>query len=396
MTNLFEQALNQTDNVSVYEGYKARLSRMGHQLDKFSTFECEDLLREADVIEAEAEAYKRTLPFSSWIKDPKFGAKKLMVEALRVLAEIKREEESTIPLIKGATYFKDVTISENGVISGKRCTYLGEDRKEFHAWIPFKEKVRKLKILETMRFGTDKDFSHLYFTLADGRPLEAPRGLVIEHLTESSEKALNEMEAYCDSRWEGAWPWEAAAPYGLKKIIKENAIMRNERIAQIRKEFEESLVELTEGEVERTEVIVASKGIADKLTNMIEQLGRISAETLTTFKDKVRTEIGDDAATQIERAASEHIGPLVDQLSDLRQFFQDAMGGNVNNVSPEGGEEAPDISGDSFSDSLAGDIENYSDEEDQEVTDDDLEGELDSDSFDPEEDEDGTGERERR
>lgn len=397
MGNLFTEALNYRDNLDRFERINSRLNRMGLNLSNKKDEPYEKLFFEANVIEVEADNQLKTAKFNESIKNPSYGRKRLMVEALRCLAEHKKNLEDNEPLIEGVTYYKDIK-NVNGIISGNRCTYLGEQRRDSHNWVEFKESARKLKILETLRIGTDEDFSHLYFDLADGKPFVSNSGFYAEHITESSQKALRKMEKYCDDRWEGAWPWESVTPTELKHIIEENTQMRNERIATIRKEFERTMVELTEGEVEKTEVIIATKEIADKITNMIQQLGRISAETLTTLKDKIRTEFGEDAAHRLEKLSNEKIGNAVDILSELRQAFKDDLDGGDGG--DDEGENTDDLEGDSFSDSIAKDINGMGSDDDDEDEDEDSDDEDSDDDEDMDVDlgdfEDEDSEREKR
>jgi hypothetical protein len=272
------------------------------------------LSEEISKLDQSARKIVESSAFMTWMKDPAYGRAKLLSEALAALREYKEERDSRVQLREGMTYYVARKIGSR--IVGQRLTYMGEGRHS--SWVPFDQSARKLKIMEVLRHGSDEDFSQLYHVLADGRPLEAGAGFCEEHLVESSEAAMRAMEAYCDSRWEGPWPWELPAPKKLKDQIKENRMMRQQLLAEARGRFNRIYQEVMEGEVEKAQVILAGRDIVTKIDGMIQDLGKLSAEMMTTFKDQARTEYGEAAAQQLEGSSNQKIGAAIDALGDLK------------------------------------------------------------------------------
>ena len=290
-------------------------------LSKYKSMDSDQLNAEIHRLEERSKVMRRQIPYGRLMRDRGYGRVKMMSEALSLLAEHVSAKEASTKLYPGMTYYRNCK-RVGSMVYGERCTYLGEDREDIISWCGFADSVRKLKILESLRYGSDEQFSHIYFKLANGRSLDSMNGFIVEHLVESTEPAMIAMEKYCDSIWEGPWPWEVKAPKKIRDIMEDNERMRNAKIRQIRESFNDVMIELTEGEVEQSQVIISARDVIDRIDDMIHKLGKISAEAMTELKDKVRTEYGDSLAKDLENATNEGVGGSVDALSKLKEAIR--------------------------------------------------------------------------
>lgn len=263
-------------------------------------------------------------PAGACVQDRSYVRARIKESALRALADRRKALNDSVKLVDGFTYYDRVK-TEHGVVSGLRCTYLGEGRKSAVCWSKFSDSLRKLKVMEVLAHGSDEDFCRIYVDLSDGRTDVAAKKFVLEHVTGSSEKALDEMEAYCDSRWEGPWPWQVRAPRKFRDIVRENEEMNKARILEMRTEYEGIRSSLYEGEVEQTQVIIKGREVVDNIADMITKLGKITAEAMTTLKDEVRSAYGEQIARDLEQTSNEHVGAAVDALSALKSSMEDKV-----------------------------------------------------------------------
>lgn len=302
------------------------LTKIGGSVAQYKNFDADRLTGAIRLEEQRANGLMRTGNFHSCMQDPEYGKARLTVDALKALREYKIERDGAVELIEGLTYYRGIAKQEargRTYVAGERCTYLGEDRPA--EWVAFCDSERKLKVLEMLRHGSDSDFTTMYLTMADGRPIDAQNGFVVEHLTESTDEALDLMEEYSDSRWTGPWPWDMGAPKKLRDRIKGERQMRNSRIVEMRNRFREVYRELMEGEIEQAKVIEAGREFAEEVQGMIEDLGKASGEILVNLRDKTRTEFGEESAHQLEQSCSAQIGIAVDALSALRTAVEKQM-----------------------------------------------------------------------
>lgn len=326
-----------------YDRLKAILAGYGVQTSVYESMETNELRRSIEHLNSRKSKILSNLPFDKELKDPRYSITVLETAAVKSLLDEKTSVEDQRPLIKNLTYYRR-TIVEGNKLTGYRCTYLGPNRPA--NWTKIVEDVRTLKALELLKHGSDEDFARIYFIMADGVPNHAARKACYEHLAYSSDKAKNEIARYCDARWEGSWPWEAATPSKLKKIIERKNMNRNRRIAETRARLNRITSALYEGEVEKSEVILSGREMADKLTSMIHELGKLSAQLMAEFKDQVRTEFGADSANGLTEISSEKISHAVDALGEIKSsidtYLQGLQGGGTGNGMPAG---APDAGG---------------------------------------------------
>ncbi len=320
-----------------YDRLKAILAKYGVQTSVYESMETNELRRSIEHLNSRKSKILSNLPFDKELKDPRYSITVLESAAVKSLLDEKTSIEDQRPLIKNITYYRR-TIIEGNKLTGYRCTYLGPNRPA--NWTKIVEDVRTLKALELIKHGSDEDFARIYFIMADGVPNHAARKACYEHIAYSSDKAKKEIAKYCDARWEGAWPWEAVAPSKLKKIIERKHMNRNRRIAEMRARLSRITAALYEGEVEKSEVILSGREMADKLTSMIHELGKLSAQLMAEFKDQVRTEFGAESANGLTEISSDKISHAVDALGEIKSsidtYLQGLQGGGTGNGMPSG------------------------------------------------------------
>lgn len=313
--------LNQTPMMA-YRRLEADLRQINPRIDlrSYARMTPRKLQERINVLNEKIKAYPRNRVYGSWLSDPKFVETKVLHEALETLHQLKEDRESREVLVPGYTYYK-ATKQFGSNLVGYRC-YIGEGVK--HHWVEFTTQLPVAKALEVIRHGRDEDFRRIYVEMADGR-LDGVRKIQIEHITESSKGALKLIEAYCDSRWEGAWPWETRAPSKLHTKIEERKEMREMRLTEMRGHFNALLTRLNEGEMDKYEVISQLKEMSNKIQSMIEDLGRIAGEGLLTMKDQARVTMGDRAAAEVEKALSQPVQQAADVLSQLHVTLENAV-----------------------------------------------------------------------
>lgn len=258
--------------------------------------------------------------YGSWLKDEGYNRDLLLKEALVSLKEHKQECRLKEVLIPRLGYYKNVK-RFGPIIEGKVCFF---DKNKANDWIPFRQKIAVAKVFEVLRHGDQDDFRKLYFELADGK-IDSCVEVSLEHILESSKSSLTEMEKYCDSAWDGPWPWETPAPYKLRDRIEEKRIMRQKSIAEMRGRFNHLLTLLREGEMDKYEVISSAEDMISKVQGMVEDLGKLSGETLLTLRDNARTTFGDEAAEQIQQAVNEPLNQAAESLSRLRASMEETV-----------------------------------------------------------------------
>ncbi len=302
-------------------------------LTRFKSMTPRQLTKVIESLQARERRVIQETSYASWLSDDAFGINKMLQEALEFLREYKIEKQSQEVLVPGFSYYRGIK-QFGDTLQGKRC-FFSESTQD--NWIEWDCKKSIAKAMELLNNGTSEDFRRIYVEMADGRP-DALTNVSLEHITESTDSALNEIEKYCDSRWEGAWPWDIPSPYTLRNIIEDNREMRFSQIEEMKGRFETLLRKVNEGEMDKFEVVLAAKEIASKIQGMIEDLGKISGEGLLTLKDNTRSALGDEAASQLD-ALSEPINAAADTLSQLRAQMESA----VTNL--EGSTGAGDVGG---------------------------------------------------
>lgn len=251
--------------------------------------------------------------YGAWLQSEEYVEVQLMKEAVTFLKEYKEGKRDEEHLVPGYTYYR--TIKQFGEdLVGHRC-YFRENATPM--WVPWKMNSNVAKALEVMRHGNEEDFSRIYVEMANGR-LNALTKVSIEHLTESDADALRAIGEYCDTRWDGAWPWETPSPYTLRETIEENNEMNLQTINEMQSRFTVLLTALNEDTMDKYEVIAAAEEMASTIEKMVEQVARLGGEGIIKLKNQIRISMGDDAAAQIEDKFLEPVRQAADALSQLQ------------------------------------------------------------------------------
>lgn len=292
-----------------------KLMRPELNLSSFKRMSSDRLFAEGEKLKQRERELIESLPYGSWYTNDEYMQIKILGEGIKYLAEHKKALEAVEVLAPGYTYYRNVKQFGHR-IEGQLCHYLGEGQWGAN-WINFTDSTPVLKAIELIRHGSPEDFRKIYVEMADGRA-DALTDLSLDHITESSDDALLMIESYCDSRWDGPWPWEIASPYKLRKIIEDKQAMKQKTLTEMQNELASLLTALNEGEAERFEVLDFAKDMKDKVQSMIENLARLAGEGIINLKDKTRTVMGDETAMKVEHALSAQINTAADSLSKLR------------------------------------------------------------------------------
>lgn len=377
------EAVTNTKPIDRYKILENKLNDMGRDISSYRN-------KTADVIRTSIRSLEKRIHesrfksgFMDFLKEDQYVQDLYTRDALSCLLEFKEDRDESIVLIPGMTYYC-AELKEN-TVSGKRCYYISEDNA---FWSDFKQDQRIMKAVEVLQWGNDDQFRKIYFEMADGRPFESTEEMMFEHITESSDEALDNIATFCDTLWEGKWPWETMAPTKLRSVVKENTHMTMKSVQEFRNEFSSIVTKLNEGEIERSAVITKMNGYIEDIDNMLEKLGRVSGNLLTDVRETVRSEFGDDAANNIENLVQQHIKGAADELSSLKNSWSENLDKMLDNSGPEEAPEFDDEFG-GMDDEMEPGMDGEADAIDSELEIDDDEADL---NFDDEDD----GEREKK
>jgi hypothetical protein len=77
-------------------------------------------------------------------------------------------------------------------------------------------------------------------------------------------------------------------------------------------------VQVNEGEMEKSELVLAAKSIVDKYDEMIKDVGELFNEDLQPLVDKIRDEMGSEIADQFQNAMGQAVDDSLDNLKSTR------------------------------------------------------------------------------
>jgi hypothetical protein len=272
-----------------------------------------------------------TMANRTWLLDPNYMYRKLFIEGLEIVRDLREEQEEQEQLQPGMMYYAEA-MQFGPLLKGKRCFFV-EGRQP--CWISFSEKTAVQKALEVLRFGSDDDFRKIYVEQADGRP-DALLNVDIRHIRESSPAALAQIEAYCDSRWDGPWPWEKRTSLKLQSQIEESEMDRKQHITEMHTQMERAIRSLYEEALDKYEVVMAITEIIDQVDKMIQSLGKLSSSSIEATAS-ARALVGDQVGQQIEGAVAPVLTQAAQSLSGLKAELEHAKSQVEQSTGAEGG-----------------------------------------------------------
>jgi hypothetical protein len=285
----------------------------GVKLRNFKSMTPRALSEELQKLDSKRNSILAENTYGSWLKSESYIEMQLMKEALSFLKEYKEEKRETETLVPGFAYYRHVKQFGES-LKGQRCYFREHATPQ---WVPWQMDSNVAKAFEVMRHGSEVDFKKIYVEMANGR-LDALQKVSIEHLTESDTDVLTDIGTYCDSRWQGAWPWEAPSPYTLRETIEEKQEMNLQTVNEMQSRVTALITRLNEEEMDKYATIAAAEEMATTIEKMVQQVARLGGEGIITLKDQIRVTMGDDAAAQIEDTFLEPVRQAADSLSQLR------------------------------------------------------------------------------
>lgn len=148
----------------------------------------------------------------------------------------------------------------------------------------------------------------------------------------------------------------------------ENSLMSPAMYKESEKEMNEtkktaSISTLIEGELERAEIVLATKDLVMRLNKMIEDIGKMGTDDIMPLVDGLRNNFGTDVAEQFSTAAEQHIQNTADALQKYRDAVDTEAQRLEGHISDEDSTvTANDMAGDDVD--ISGDMEGQDQEED--------------------------------
>ncbi|MAZ56837.1 hypothetical protein CL653_03525 [bacterium] len=334
---LFEAVTSQQP-IKRYKVLEGKLAAMGRDLSEFRKKGVASLNTTISVLEDRIRETRLNSGFHTFLENDQYIRDVYTKSALECLVEYKTNRDNSVILVPGMTYYS--ATKSNGRVVGKRCHYLNEDTS---LWSQINEDERVLKAFEIMQWGNLEHFRKIYFEMADGREFEHFDNVVLEHVSESSDDALNSISDYCDQVWDGKWAWEIKTPNKLKDIIRESTEMTKQSVREYKEEFSALLNQLSEGEIERSTVITKMQGYVDDVDNMLEKLSRVSGSLLTDMRETIRAEFGDSAADELQETLGSKLSDAASGLGNLKSAWNAQVEKLANGGEPERAEFDADL-----------------------------------------------------
>jgi len=254
----------------------------------------------------------KTGVYGSWLHDEKYVRNTLIEEAIQVSLDERKTQMENEKLIVGSTYYTGVSVNDK-IIEGYKAVFMGS---RFTGWMKLYESAPVAKAMQLLRHGTEDDFKKLYVGLADGR-VDALAEMCIEHITESSASALKEIGAYCDSRWEGSWPWEIEAPEKFKYMIEIREERNMAKINEMKQGFKKILREFDEGIMDKYDLVSSVQDMQKKVDSMISDFGKLSSTGIEIVAQMKAS--GEESITEpMQDALGQPLNDAVESLTNFK------------------------------------------------------------------------------
>jgi len=102
----------------------------------------------------------------------------------------------------------------------------------------------------------------------------------------------------------------------------------------MKQNYVKKLRALLEGEIEQAEVIIAAKGFAQELQDMIEKVGRLMNEDLGPVVDQMREAHGNEVSANFSGMMSTQLQSVIDELRISKEKIDDAVDSIANGSIP--------------------------------------------------------------
>jgi hypothetical protein len=93
----------------------------------------------------------------------------------------------------------------------------------------------------------------------------------------------------------------------------------------LKENYVKRLRQLLEGEIEQAEVIIASKGFAQDLQDMIEKVGRLMNEDLGPVVDQMREAFGNDVSVNFGEMMSAQLQEVIEELRQSKEKIDSSV-----------------------------------------------------------------------
>lgn len=94
---------------------------------------------------------------------------------------------------------------------------------------------------------------------------------------------------------------------------------------KLKESYIKNLRKLLEGEIEQAEVIIASKGFAQDLQDMIEKVGRLMNEDLGPVVDQMREAFGNDVSVNFSEMMSSQLQEVIEELRQSKDKIDSSV-----------------------------------------------------------------------
>lgn len=128
----------------------------------------------------------------------------------------------------------------------------------------------------------------------------------------------------------------------LKQIDAQIKQLQTQRV-ELQKQMSMPMAEgrqLTESEVQQAQVVLASQDMVDQVQKMIEQVTSMQFKDLPALVDQIKSQVGQEQATQFNTDATAALGGLVQNLQGSKQQLETALGVVTGQAPVVPGEEA--------------------------------------------------------
>lgn len=194
-----------------------------------------------------------------------------------------------------------------------------------------KPSLKKLNKVTESRFGFKINYEAL--TLAKA---EAMRGKIMEAVNAIRKSSLIHTAEQDPQYLEMLIVYE-----GLSRFIDATKLVESKERAKRK---------LKEGELGKSEAILAAKDMVDSVQDMIEKVGKLQNEQLPALIDSIRDQIGAAQADQFKNSVGQVLGSLSQQLNQSR----DSVDGAARALTGEAQDEPMDMGGAAGVDGMPG------------------------------------------